>query len=598
MGNQEQALDNVYKSLTFPVSYYAFPRQRMRNLYFTTNLLYRFKYYESAAEYAQAMVDLTENQLQDRWMSQVGRNQLAASLGGLKRYPEALETAGQSMRIAETITDEGLKKRLTITSLLTMARVQRQSGDCSAAIDNYEKAVEILKGMESVMDKYDTLSGRFQCEVAEKDDEAIKTSMPEILEFLDANRQKIKQEADRYIFFDGEQVVYDAAVGYIFSDRHDPPAAFDYAETSRARSLLSLVVREGEPPAPLPLGEIRSRMPAEVQMVYYAVLKDKLLIWYISNSKLESFELDTGADEIENKVAAYVETLRSADNNVAKEAGKELYLLLIKPIEALLEKDKTICFIADKSLFRIPFAAIVSPDDRYLIEDYPILQAPSASIFVRLTEDAARKNTGGEESVLSIGNPAFSQGEYPELKDLPDAIKEAETVASYYTGAKLHTGKNALTKTILEELPNTDVFHFAGHYVPNLRWPKLSKLVLTDDLTVQEIMDNSLSRPRLIVLSGCETGVEKFYNGEGMIGAARAFLASDVPVVVATQWPVDSASAARLMARFHFYRKKQGNNVTAALRNAQLEMLRDDGPRFSKPYYWAGFTTIGGYSGY
>jgi CHAT domain-containing protein len=263
----------------------------------------------------------------------------------------------------------------------------------------------------------------------------------------------------------------------------------------------------------------------------------------------------------------------------------------------LLEKDKTICFVADKSLFRVPFAAIVSPYDRYLIEDHAVVQAPSASIFIRLTEDAARKNPVGEETILSIGNPAFSRRDYPKLADLPDAIEESETVALYYSHSKLLTAGNAVKKAALDELAHADVVHFAGHYVPNLRWPKLSKLVLTEDLTVQEIMDNSISRPRLIVLSGCETGVEKFYNGEGMIGAARAFLASDVPVVVATQWPVETKSAARLMARFHFYRKKQGSTVSAALRSAQLEMLHE-GYRYSSPYYWAGFTTIGGYSAY
>jgi hypothetical protein len=176
--------------------------------------------------------------------------------------------------------------------------------------------------MESVTDKYDTLSGRFQCQVVENDEEAIKTSMPEVLDFLNANRERIKQESDRNIFFDGEQVVYDTAVGYMFSRRRDPQAAFDYAEASRARSLLSLVAaKDVGGAAPLSMGEIQSRMPANVQMVYYALLWDKLLIWYISNSKFESVEVATGADSIESKVAAYVETLRGTDVVAAKQAG-------------------------------------------------------------------------------------------------------------------------------------------------------------------------------------------------------------------------------------------------------------------------------------
>jgi CHAT domain-containing protein len=143
------------------------------------------------------------------------------------------------------------------------------------------------------------------------------------------------------------------------------------------------------------------------------------------------------------------------------------------------------------------------------------------------------------------------------------------------------------------------VIHFAGHYIPNSKTPSRSKFLFTDgDLPVEEVLKIKLPRTRLMVLSACETGVENFYNGEGMIGAARAFLASDVPMVVASTWSVDSEATAELMNKFHRYRKSDGLTVTAALRQAQIDLLSDEGKPFRHPFFWAGFLPIGGFVEY
>lgn len=597
LNNSEQALKAVYESLTYPAAYHTFQRQRQRNLFFATRVSYRFKLYEVSSEYALAVTDMAENQLNDIWMQHLGLTQLGAIYSELGKYEEATASTEKGLKIAGSLEDEGLRNRRTIESLLTLARILRQSGDCPGALDNYSEALRIQENVEAVANKYEALRGQFQCQIAIKDEEAINDSMPQVLQFLDANREKIKQESDRNAFFDNEQDVYDSAIGYFYSARKAPETAFDYAETSRSRSLLNLITPGTEPSPPLSHAEIRSRMPADVQMIYYAVLSDRIVIWYLSGAKTFVTETAIGPGDLEAKVSAYRESLRTAPVDESKAAAKEFYDLLIKPVESMLEKGKPICIVADKSLFRIPFAALVSPGDSYLIQDFPLLQAPSASIFIRETEGAALKNVN-EESVLSIGDPEFSAAANPGLSDLPDAKREAEEVAALYRSAKLLTGKNATKASVSEGLENADVVNFAGHYVPNIKTPALSKLVLVDDLPMQEIMDRKLGRVRLMVLSACETGAERLYNGEGMIGSARAFMAADVPVVVATQWPIDSASAARLMTKFHFYRKKQGQNTSSALRSAQLDMLREPGSRFSSPFYWAGFTTIGGYSTY
>lgn len=168
------------------------------------------------------------------------------------------------------------------------------------------------------------------------------------------------------------------------------------------------------------------------------------------------------------------------------------------------------------------------------------------------------------------------------------------------------TGSGASKNAVKKGLDGADVIHFAGHYLVNDTQPLLSGLVLAGSgetadlkdllLTNREIMQGKLLHARLIVLSACQTGVEKFYNGEGMIGSSRAFLATGVPLVVASQWDVDSSAAAELMIRFHRYRKADGLSTVGALRRAQLDMAEGNNGLYRDPYYWAAFETIGGYA--
>jgi CHAT domain-containing protein len=293
--------------------------------------------------------------------------------------------------------------------------------------------------------------------------------------------------------------------------------------------------------------------------------------------------------------------LEKNDAEEFREAAKELYRILIAPVEATLEPDKTLCLVADKMLFRIPFAALVSPQtDKYLIEDYALVSAPSATVFVNETEISGRKADNRQESVLSIGNPAFARGgEYAGLKDLPAAAREARQIGAFYESPKILVDSQATKEQLINNLDETDVLHFAGHYVPNANSPAASKFVLSEGgLSVEEITERALPRTRLVILSACETGVERFYNGEGMIGAARAFLALDVPLVVASQWSVDSKASAELMINFHRYRKQKDLPTIAALRRAQIDLLSDEKSPFRQPFYWAGFLPIGGYTVY
>ena len=131
-------------------------------------------------------------------------------------------------------------------------------------------------------------------------------------------------------------------------------------------------------------------------------------------------------------------------------------------------------------------------------------------------------------------------------------------------------------------------------------------------MTAQEVRTLNLRSVELVVLSACETGLGEVAGGEGLLGLQRAFQAAGAKTVVASLWKVDDAVTCDLMKRFYHNLWSKRMSKVEALRDAQLWLLRDGGPRSPlrelgsrgvvavdeqgqqtrrlSPFYWAGFT--------
>jgi CHAT domain-containing protein len=153
---------------------------------------------------------------------------------------------------------------------------------------------------------------------------------------------------------------------------------------------------------------------------------------------------------------------------------------------------------------------------------------------------------------------------------------------------------------ISPELGRYRIIHFATHGLLNSQHPLLSGLVfsLVDEngkpqdgfLRMHEIYNLQLPA-ELVVLSACQTALGEEIHGEGLVGLARGFMHAGARRVVASLWRVDDQATAQLMRHFYRGMLKEKLRPAAALRAAQIEMSRH--PRWSAPYYWAGFVMQG-----
>ena len=495
---------------------------------------------------------------------------------------------------------------------LHQGHLKKAEGDLAGAMPFYERSVDLSRELGTTTQGYEAQKARLLTLHELGKSAAVEEQIAPAIELAEGYRKTLNDEQERNTFFDSEQEVYDTAIDFELKRGHYEQA-YDFAEQSSSRSLLDHLQEEviGQADShtakanPLALADLRAILPTEVQLLHYRLLKDRLVIWLITKDKFATKTSPVAASELTDKVSSYLQLVQSKDGKAQAEArilAGELYNLLIDPVSAELDPDKQISIIPNRILFYLPFSSLLSvAKGKYLIEDFVLLYAPSANVFLQCTKNARTKSNDQTETILSIGNPAFDRAEFEGLLDLPESSKEAKAVTAGYRTPTILSGREATPRAFQSIYKEFDVIHFAGHYITEPTAPLSSKLILARSeadngvLTNGELMKSKLPRAKLVVLSACETAVEGYYAGEGFVGLSRTFLAVGVPVVVASSWPVDSAATTTLMRKFHSYRRN-GMVTPRALQSAQTDMIRDAAFNRSQPFAWAGFSVFGGYA--
>ena len=608
LNQPERALQYDWRALHLVDRNSSSVRQTWRIYLYTARALIALNLLNAAKAYEEEMLSLALNVIKDPAVSHYSYFYLAQIESGKKNFGEALQFASHSLDLADSVSDQKNRHKLRTGALLLKAQLQRQSGAIAEALKTYDEVVENYRGMELRLNKLDAYKGRLLCYLALRDAGNFEAQLPTILAEFETYRQRIREEENRNTFFDLQQSIYDLAINHAI-ETQDSVSALNYSEESRARSLLQALkqqsVNTGVAAKPsLDVVEIQRRLSADLQVLQYAVLDDKLVVWLITSNSVTARVKEIGAGELRLLVSQYVDgiTTNPGQADKVRHLSQQLYDLLIGPFANELDPRKVLCVVPDKTLSYVPFAALISSrSGKYLVSEYLLFTSPSLNVLLQCSENVKTQANQRSESLLAIGNPEFDRTAYPDLDDLPAADREARGIAAKYPGAHQLIGPDAIKTTIARRLPTADLVHFAGHYVTNQRRPLLSRLVLAkqggttdNDLTVRELLDMRLPRTKLVVLSACETSGKDYYNGEGLIGIARTFLQLGIPLVVASQWSVESESTAQLMLKFHENRRA-GQSSIEALHNAQLAMLTDHQGAFSDPYYWAAFTPLGGY---
>lgn len=549
---------------------------------------------------------------------------LGATYARLKQFDDALESLNRAGEEANTVSPEPARNLVLAYVTLNKGYFFRVKGEWGSALSSYSDALKLSEHADFPAFAYEARKGRLSCFIALAEDALAEGEIIETLKLLEGARSDILEQEDRNSFFDAEQDVYDLAIDYEYSRRGDPARAFNYSEDSRSRSLLDLLRRQeqissvkAERPdinfrdisSPLTLPAIQQRLPEHLQVVHYSVLANKILIWVLDSNRFSTTTVDISQEDLKKKVKAFL-------NNISQYTGyesgslsaqsKDLFDILVKPVSHLLRRDQSICIVADKVLSNLPFETLISSATQtYLVEDFAFLYSPSSSVLIACNEEAGVRQALDDGRLLGVGNPDFDRSLFKGLSDLPAAQTEVEKIAAYYQQPVLLIGAAARESKVTSEMQKATTIHFAAHSLLDEDSVLRSKLLLSKEtihsgrdsdgvLESREIYQTKLPNTRLVVLSSCQSGIDRYYNGEGMMSLARSFMAAGVPTVVASLWEVDSNAAADLMVEFHRLKQEENLWVGEALRKAKLKMLKDLDNRFRHPYFWSPFIAVGG----
>ena len=629
VNNERKALDLHAQDLSLTYAFLPQSTELWPNYFSISLTFYQLGMYVTAIDFQREALHLTIEAEKPRSICR-SSNYLGMLLARHGDYAEAKANIERALDIGNTFTERKVRIEATAYSFLQLGYIYRQLGDFTKAIENYDQAIQSYDELDSKFFAYTARKDKVLCCLEKGGCDSVEQEIGTLLNLFESHRSKILEESNRSTYFDAEQSVYDMVIEYEYYNKNDATRAFEYSERSRGRSLRDLIntsikvvdnpdspnVRFEEISQPTSLEEIESQTPQQAQILQYAVLKTSILIWVVSKGESRPFTASQSIaiGDLNKRVNDFLQLIKSGSEDDFESFSREaawLYDLLIKPVEGWLDGNKQVCIVPDKVLNYLPFAALKSrTSGKYFIEEreHGFVLSPSSSMFVISSEAARKKASSESERLLSVGNPLFDHKRFSNLDDLQSAAREAEAITSYYGSRSPRPliGASATKKRVVDEMEKSEVIHLATHAVADEWYPLRSKLLLAKDASGQsgndgvlqayEIYKLNLERAKLVVLSACRTGVEKYYGGEGMVGLSRPFIAKRIPLVVASLWSVNSGSTADLMIDFHRYRKVNGLPTAEALRAAQIKMLRDSNSDKRVPYHWASFVAIGGYA--
>ena len=146
---------------------------------------------------------------------------------------------------------------------------------------------------------------------------------------------------------------------------------------------------------------------------------------------------------------------------------RDRYNALFAPLKPYI-RHPNLVIVPHGVLHYLPFAALWDGEkERYLLEEYALTYAPSASALKFILA----KRSPDQERLLAMGNPDGS---------LPSAEAEAEAVAKLYGTAPL-LAEEAVESQVYTQAGQVDVLHLAAHGEYNAYNPLYTRIELAPD---------------------------------------------------------------------------------------------------------------------
>jgi hypothetical protein len=396
--------------------------------------------------------------------------------------------------------------------------------------------------------------------------------------------------------------------------------------------LVRMELALGPAVAPLPSSLLeRSRQALDDDSVLLSFqLGDRISwLWALDRRGLALYALPARA-EVESQSQAAAQAIRE-DAGPGGDAPARLWRTLFGQLATrfqrktrwlvALDRGSTLMdsqnrFTAGGLPFEAPLAALEDSSRQppaYLAERHAIEIIPGAGYWL---EAGSRTREPPAPLFVGVGDPIYNTAD-PRLPPLPPGARpaskptlmlprlvgsgaELDACARSWSGERvLLTGAAASRAGLAEQLRrNPAVVHLATHVLESSERPSYGLIALSltprreSELLPPYEIAGWRTNAGLVVLSGCHSAGGAQLPGTGLLGLTRAWLMAGARSVIGSNWDTPDESGALFGALYRNLSGERGNSPAAALRAAQLEMIRSRGWR-ARPSYWGAYFVVG-----
>ncbi|MHC4268764.1 MAG: CHAT domain-containing protein [Planctomycetota bacterium] len=324
----------------------------------------------------------------------------------------------------------------------------------------------------------------------------------------------------------------------------------------------------------------------------------------------------------------------------AREIGKVLYDLLIKPMDNQVKDKKNLILVPSGILSFVPFETLIDGNGQYLVENHCISYFQSLDIRKMVMGRKYREERkpllafGGAiyEETVSKANMienkvqmaifkknVYSQLEnvqqelvmkwlYPDYENLrsvrdvynvlgvatwpniPNTLSEVNNIKNVINKSNIFTGTNVTEKDVKElsdnwTFYNYNALHFATHGLVVQEVPELSALVLSqfekdmgkeDGYLRTEEIAQMKIQADLVNLSAFEAGLGGIYETEGLTALIQSFILSGANAVSVSLWRVADESTSRFMGTMYSLSQDKGLSYPEAITEVKRRFINGD----------------------
>jgi tetratricopeptide (TPR) repeat protein len=489
--------------------------------------------------------------------------QRASTLISLGRSADAARDVAEARRRIPAIADPQFRNRVDV-AVLTAEADLLVVRDPEAAVAAATKAIAIVQQRRDRLRLAQLNLRLARANVAWGRIPQAQAALDDGLRAFNEERSSLNDEG-RISTLDESWELFDVAVQLSLKAR-DYPRAFALAESARAKTLAE-AKRSAQTQT---LDQVqRSLAPGEAVLTL-SQFKNELSVWVVTHDGTTVVQRPITRLDAARLVARQRDEIQHEAANPG--ASADLFNQILRPVAGELRGISKLVVVADAPYDVASFAAFWDRSrQRFLVEDFSISMAPSASLYASTTP-AARAANGDNSGPLVLAGPGDA------------ATASARMVASLYSAPVLVTGAEATREGFIASVGNRRVVHISAETAANVTHPLLSRLMLADDAGRQhsgamlgrDIAQQAMPNTGVVVLDEVESDGRN--RGEGTMTLSRAFMTAGVPAIIGTLPGAAEAASRELMVGLH-RQMSSGITAEAALLNLQRDVLKSNGRR-------------------